>query len=398
MPGTKMATVSSAPLVQGVQAPSVTVAPELFYPATRRLRFPMRPLTSITGLGSTDSTQLRQTGIISELEVRVTGTVTFGGTITGTSMSYEWPFNLVKAFKLSANGQSNLINARGLTIRAYEFVTNPKLDDSGLGASFGATAVTSGSLKLPCDDWGTSGVNSLNPNATVAAVGTFTFDVTYFLPVAADQVSLIGSVYAQSSATNLTLDIDWNTQAALMTLGGAATFSQALQYQVTGRAFSIPQVQGRFVVPDLSQFHQLAEFRQGGLAQGVNEPLLPGTGVGRKLLRLLWNVYSGATPAPLALNAANFSTVAWAYGGADVPEGYPNGQALRAENVRVAGVDLGANWGFGLWDMASQFALRDVVDEGSTSDLRLQIGLVNAPTSGFVQILQETLFAAPVGA
>ncbi|GAA4699850.1 hypothetical protein [Phytohabitans rumicis] len=388
----------SAPLIQGVSSPEVIVDPGAFYAATRRLRFPMRSLTAIAGLGSTDSTQLRQTGIVGMLEVRIKGTLTFGGTITGTSMTHEWPFNLVRAFRLSANGQSNLISARGLMVRALEYVTNPKIDDTGIAATFGSTAVTTGSLKMPADDWGTSGVNSLNPGATVAATGAYTVDVTYFIPVFAEPVTLIGAVYAQSSATNLSLDIDWNTQAALLTLGGSATLASALSYKVTGVAFSIPQVGGRFVVPDLSQFHQIAEFRQGGLAQGLNEPLLPGTGVGRKLLRLGFNVYSGSTPAPLALNDTNYSTVGWAYGGNDVPESYAAGGDLRAHNFRGSGVDLGGNWGIGMWDFASQFALRDVVDEGMTSDLRVQIGLVSSPTSGFAQIFQETLFAAPVGA
>ncbi len=388
----------SAPLIQGVASPNVSVAPEAFYASTRRLRFPMRPLTTIAGLGSTDSTQLRQTGIIAGLEIRATGTVVFGGTIAGTSMSYEWPLNLAKSIRLSANGQSNLVSARGLSIRALEFITNPKLDDSGLSASFGGVAATSGSLKVASDDWGTSGVNSLNPGTTVAAVGTYTVDLTWFVPVAADPVSLIGAIYAQSAATNLTLDIDWNSQAALLTLGGAATVVFNLQYQVTGRAFSIPNVGGAYVVPDLSQFHQLAEFRANGQGQNLNENLLPGTGTGRRLMRLLFNTYSGAPQVPLAMNAANYAQVGWAYGGNDVPESYPNGTNLRAENIRVAGVDLGGQWGLGLWDFASQFALRDVVDEGATSDLRIQIGLVNPPTAGASQILQETLFAAPVGA
>lgn len=388
----------SAPLIQGVQSPNVTVAPDEFFKATRRLRFPMQPLKAISGVGTTDTVQLRQTGIIAGLEVRVKGTITFGGTIAGTTMSFDWPFNLVQEFRLSANGQSNLMRWRGISVRAHEMVTNPRLDDSGLSATFGTTAVTSGSLKIPSDDWGSSSPNFLNPGAAVAATGTYTVDLTYFLPVAADPVSLIGAVYAQSSATNLTLDTQWATQAQIVTLGGAATFAQALQYKVTGRAYSIPNVNGQFVVPDLSRFHQLAEFRQGGLAQGTNEPLLPGTGVGRQLLRLYFQVIQGATPAPLAMTDANFNVVGWAYGGSDVPEAYPLGGDLRAENIRVAGVDLGGNWGIGVWDFASQFALRDVVDEAATSDLRIQIGLVSSPTNGFAQILQETLFAAPVGA
>ena len=389
----------SAPLIQGVTSPNMVVNPPAFYAATRRLRFPMRSLTAIAGLGSVDTVQLRQTGIITSLEVRVQGTITFGGTIGTTTMSFEWPFNLIQEARLSANGQSNLIRCRGLTIRAMEFITNPKLDDAGISKSFNGAATAVGTLALPSDDWGTSGVNALAPGTNVAAVGTYTVDLTFFIPVAADPVSIIGAVYAQSSATNLTLEIQWATQNQIVSaLGGAATFASALNWGVTGRAFSIPNVNGNYVVPDLSQFHQIAETRFGGMAQGTNEPLLPGTGVGRRLMRLLFNVYSGATPAPLAMTSANFNVLGWAYGGSDVPESYTGGTNLRAENIRVAGDDLGGSWGLGLWDFASQFALRDVVDEGATSDLRLQIGLVSAPTSGYAQVAQETLFAAPVGA
>jgi hypothetical protein len=387
----------SAPL-QGVTMPNLVINPDVFYAATRRLRFQMAPLKAIAGMGSSDPVQLRQTGIVAGLEVRVTGTITFGGTITGTSMLYEWPLNLIQNLRLSANGQSNLMDCRGLTLRAFEFVSNPKLDDTGLTATFGATAVTSGSLKLPCDDWGTSGVNTLNPGATVAAIGTYTVDLTFIVPVAADAVSLIGAIFAQSQATNLTVSPTWATQAQICTLGGSATFAQALQWQVTGRAYSIPNVGGQFVVPDLSQFHQITENRTSGIGQGGTSILLPGSGAGRRLLRVLWNAYSGATPVPLALTAANYNQVNWAYGGSDIPEAYPNGTQLRADIIRVAGADLGGNWGLGLWDFASQFALRDSVDEGATSDLRYEFQLVNAPTSGYVQTAQETLFAAPVGA
>jgi hypothetical protein len=342
---------------------------------------------------------LRQTGIVAYLEVRVTGTMVFGGTITGTSMSYLWPFGLINEVRLSANGQSNLVKCRGITLRAMEMATNPRIDDTGLTGTFGSTAVTSGTMKIPCDDWGTSGVNSLNPGATVAANGTYTVDLTFLVPVTADAQLLVGSVYAQSSATNLTAEIQWETQASLLTLGGSATFSHTLQFQIVGVVYSIPNVGGRFVVPDLSLFHQLAEFRVSGLGQNLNEINLPGTGAGRKLLRLLWQVYTGTAPGtPLALNATNFNTVGWAYGGADVPEAYANGQQLRAMQFRDCGIDLGANWGFGLWDFASIFALRDAVDQGATSDLRVQIGLVASPTNGAAQVLQETVFAGPAGA
>jgi hypothetical protein len=386
----------AAPLVQGVPSPRVTVNPDIYYLATRRMRYPMRSRVASSGPGVTDSVTLRKTGVVSALEVRVTGTLVFGGTITGTSMTYEWPLNIIQEFRLSANGQANLMRCRGITLRALEFTMNPRLDDSGLSGTFGSTAVTSGTLKLPCDDWGSSSPNFLNPGATVAATGTYTVDITYWIPVAADAVTLLGSIFAQSEATNLTAEILWATNAQLATLGGSATLVQNLSWQVQGVVYSIPQVNGEFVVPDLSQFHQVAEVQYTGLSSGTNQALLTGTGAGRKLLRVLFQTVSSA--APLAVTDANYTLLDWAYGGNDVPETYSNGGQLRAKNVREFGVDLGANWGIGVWDFASQFALRDVVDEGATSDLRLELGLANTPTNGVAKVAAETLFAAPVGA
>lgn len=386
--------------LQGVQSPNVVVDPNRFYPNTRRLLFPMKSASAIAGLGSTDSVQLRQTGIVSALLIRVAGTVTFGGTIGTTTMSARWPYNLLRAVRLSANGQSNLINATGLQLKALEFAGDTDLNDRGVVRTVATVAtVQQGTLSKASENWGLSGANVLGPASNVAAIGTFDVDLEIVVPVAADQVSLIGSIFAQTAATNLTLDIDWATQNDIITaLGGSATFAQALTWQVQGVVYTIPVVEGKAVVPDLSQFHQVAGFRTSALAQGDNLMILPGTGVGRKLLRLGFMISQGSTPGPLAMNATNYGAVAWQYGGNDTPETTANGQQLRYINERQYGCDFGRYWGLGFWDFCSQFAVRDVVDEGATSDLRLLVNLVNAPTSPFAEVVQETLFAAPVGA
>src|SRR5215216_7311497 len=125
--------MSSQPTVmlQGIETPVANVNPEAFFANTRRLLFAMRSSTAIAGLGSSDSTQLRQTGVVAGLEVRVSGSLVFGGTITGTIMSWRWPYNLVKALRVSANGQANLVNCNGLALKARA-VMQPDSQDRGI--------------------------------------------------------------------------------------------------------------------------------------------------------------------------------------------------------------------------------------------------------------------------
>lgn len=398
-------TLTAAPLIQGqALTPDVVVDPQAFYANTRRMRYPMANNTNITGIGSADTVTLRQAGVVAGLEVRIKGTVTFGGTIGTTTMSYEWPYNIIKAFTLSANGQSTLINARGLAIRALEFASNTDLTDRGVARTFGAGsfgAATQGTLSLSCDAWGDlTSSNFMAPGKNVAATGAYAVDLTYFIPVAADQVSLVGSVYAQSAATNLTLGLQYSSQAELLSaLGASATVTWGLTYDVTGIVYSIPNVNGKYVIPDLSQFHSFTEFLAPTPAAGVNEPQLPGVGTGRKLLRVIANTYSGTYPGtPLVVNDTNYTTLGWAYGGNTVPEQYSSGGKLRALNERQWGSDFGLLWGIFGWDFASQFALRDVVDAGTTANLRVQVGLAANPTSGRLPIAQENLFSGVVGA
>jgi hypothetical protein len=389
--------------VQGVQTPSTVVAPQTFATYTRRMRFAAQSSTPIAGLGSSNQVQLKKTGIVAGLEVRVSGDVVIGGTIGTTTMSYRWPYDLVSSFKVSVNGQSTLIDARGLDVKVNEPMANKNLDDRGVAQRVGnATAFQQGTLSLSSEDWGGTGAaaNFLAPGLNVAAIGTYPIDLTYFIPIAADQISLIGSVFGQSQATNINLEINWSTQAQLFSaVGGAATITfAAVVFDVTAIAYSIPVVNGVTTLPDLSQLHGLNGYQQAQTAAGESEYLLPGTGAGRSLLRLYWNFYSGAVPTPLAMTAANYTTVAYKFGANDVPETLTNGSKLRAVNERSYNTDIGKLWGFGCWDYASQYVLRDIIDLGQTSDFRLVLGLVATPTSGFARITQETLFAASVGA
>ena len=92
--------------VQGVQTPATQVNPPAFMEHTRRMRFAAQAATPIAGLGTSNNVQLKKTGVVAALEVRVYGDVVIGGTIGTTTASFNWPYNLVSAFKVSVNGRS----------------------------------------------------------------------------------------------------------------------------------------------------------------------------------------------------------------------------------------------------------------------------------------------------
>ena len=387
-------------VLQGVETPNVSVDPDNYFRYTRRLRFPMKSLTTFAGVGSSDSVSLRQTGVVSKLLVRVTGTVTTSAAAATTS---EWPYNLIRAFRVSANGQSNLINISGLQCKMINIIDNPAVTSKGVSrranAATGTTGnLQAGSLSLAAEDWGTgAGPELMGPAITALTAISHTVDLYYEIPISFDDKTLIGAVYAQTNATQLTLDIDWETQANLLSAGSFT--ANTLQFQVLGEVFSIPNVGGRYVVPDLSAFHSLISFKASGLSQGDNEILLPGTGVGRQLMRVFGQVYTGTAPGtPLVVNATNYGQLAWRYGGNDTPEFAPVATQLRYINELDYNDDIAALWGFWSWDFATAWAFRDSVDEGSTTDLRVVANLVSAPTNGVARIVHETLFAAPVGA
>lgn len=392
---------SSVAFIQGVQTPDTEVDPQGFAAYTRRMRFAAQSPTPIAGLGSANQIQLKKTGIVAGLEIRMSGSVVIGGTIGTTTMSYEWPYNLLKSIKVTVNGQSTLIDARGGDIKVNEYQANRNLDDRGVQQRIGSTtARTQGTLSLSSDDWGGTGAaaNFMAPGTNVAAIATYPIDFSYFVPIAADQVNLIGSVFGQSQATNINVELNWATQTDLFSaVGGSATVSfTGVNFDITGVVYSIPVVSGKTKVPDLSQLHGLNHFQQSITASGDQEFLIPGTGAGRTLLRLTSQVYSSA--APLAVNATNFGNMSYKFGANDVPEIVPNGAKLRSINERWYNTDIGAFWGFFAWDYANQYALRDVIDLGQTTDFRLLVGPVSTPTNGIIHITQETLFAASVGA
>lgn len=375
--------------LQGQIVPANAVDPTVFFQRTRRKRY-MEKSGSFAGLGGVDNIELRKSDIIGALHVRFSGTlaVVHGtGTVAAT---FRWPYDLLRACKFTANGQSNLINVSGLKLKAREIMGNPEADDRGVPQSVSGSTVTQGTLAMSSEKWG------VGPGQSAIATGNYAVELYWRVPVAEDEKDLSGAIFAQTSAMDLTLQLEWNSPAALFTITGNDTVALTGNVIVEAEKFSIPSVNGLMVIPDLSLFHSLIQTTVGSqIQQGDNELRLIGQGGGRSLLRMYYQIWNGAAPqTPLAVTAANFGQQAWRYGTNESPEVFPDGVSLRQWNEDLYGTDIGNVWAFLCHEFSATWAFRDVVDQGATSDLRLFINIGSALTTPAVEYVQETMFAA----
>lgn len=384
--------------MQGIEVPSASVNPQLFMQSTRRLRFAQASVSSIQGFGQSDSFVIKQTGIIAAIDVTVKGsiTVTLGATPGTCASTARWPFDLIQRCRLSANGQSNLINVSGAKLRVHEFMAIGDTSDRGIpqqigGASPGDT-VYQGTLSQNSESWG------VGQSVTAIPSGTYDVDFTLRIPVAFDMTKLTGAIFAQTASTSLQVDIDWAPVSSLFTLASGATVTENLSCTLGGVVFSIPESNGQIIVPDLSVFHSLVQNNDFTLGSGAESELtLQGQGIGRQLMRTYFQVWNGADPqAPLALTDANFGSIGWRYGGNDTPEIYSSGRILRTVQEKLYDTDIGLQ-GFASLDWCSEWAFRDSIDEGTATNLRLVVTCNVATTAPRVEIVQETIFAGASG-
>jgi hypothetical protein len=393
MPAAVTATTGPVRYMQGIAVPAESVRPAEFFARTRRRTFNEGQQTW-NGFGGQNTWELKKSDIIGTALVRFTGSlvVTLGG---GTAASTaRWPYDMLKAVRFTANGASNVINASGLKLKLREFQKRSDLNDRGVSNTVGGASVNQGTFGSPDESWG------VGSNTSAIAGGTYPVDLHWVVPIAEDEIDLSGAIFAATSSTDLTIQIDMETAANLFALTGAATAVMTGTIQCTTIKYSIPiGSDGQIVVPDLSLFHSYIQSRTTQLGTGGNETRLIGQGAGKTLLRTSFQTWNGATPAPLVMNDTNYGEIAWRYGSNETPDDYLTGQILRKINGRMYNTDIGGVWGFGAIDFANENAFRDAVDMGTTSDLRLLTTIQSGVTltNAAFEYVQETIFQAGAG-
>lgn len=381
-------------IMQGIEVPVSSINPAEFFRLTRRLTILEKNLAAFAGLGSTDTIPILQTGVLSGIMVQFSGQVviTLGGGTAATTG--RWPYDMARAMRFTANGQSNLINCHGGALKAREIMARGDLTDRGVvrgvgGASPG-TQVNQGTLSLNTENWG------VGQSVTAIPGATYPIELEWYVPIAFDDLTLQGAIFAQTSATDLFLAIDWAPITDLFQLTGAATAVVTGSINAFATLYTIPQAPtGDIIIPDLSVFHSMIESRVSTLGNGDNEVRLSGQGVGKQLLRIFGRTWNNGTTTqvPLPVNTTNYGQMLWRFGGNDTPEIYNNGNAFSHRVEKLYDSDLCTYAGWWSHDFCAENAFRDSVDEGTATELRFLINIQNGVTltNAFAEYVQETV-------
>jgi hypothetical protein len=366
--------------MQGIAIPAAVVDKAEFLRRTRRhtqleRSVPVTIQPAASGASNTrDTITLRRSDILSEITLRLTGTLTVNpGTGTAASTA-AWPYGVFRNIGFNANGASSLISARGWTLKAREIAKDEGLSDNGVAQTVAGATRTNGTLALPTESWG------VGQNTTGLASVTPAVELVVTIPVAEDGFDLSGAIFLQTSSAELSVVIDWAAITDVFALTGNATASFVGALEVHTTKFEIPTENGAIIVPDLSMFHSLVETSAPVMSTGIdNETIVVGQGAGKYVLRVLQQLQNGAPNAPVTVSSANYGLMAWRYGTSETPDQWFSGSALRHNNARQYNSDLGGVQGYAVHEFAKA-GFRDLVDMGTTADLRLVNNIQNSVT------------------
>jgi hypothetical protein len=205
---------------------------------------------AIAALGGQANQKIDATGVVGRIRLIVKCVMTNNGVAAPTPTS-QWPWNILKQITISANGINNLFSCDGLDLRALQRARNPYFIDRE--AAFAITA-------------GAAGVSNIT--------------LIYEIPLAFDDESLMGAVFAQTQDTSLTWTVTLANNVDLFSAQNPASFTATVQAVVD--FYSIPYIDNNgqrvAVIPDLRRMH--GYYAQTNLLQALAySPLMRVNGV-----------------------------------------------------------------------------------------------------------------------
>lgn len=361
-----MPTGTGAINMRNLPATKYSINPGLFNQLTSKTVF--NPISfTLPTFGNFIENQLLQVGIVSKLRLLIDGTITTTGAPTTIVPTARWPWGLLNRVTVSGNGQNDFISCDGWDLRIRQITANRAFVD---------------------------GVSFYPSNATLAPfaiAGVAPFLLQYDVPVAMDDTTLIGSLYAQSEATNLTYRIQTETQANLFTIT-AGTLVIAATVYLEETIFEVPYDPNHpdtLVIPDLTVLHGLVGNDNAiGAQTQVDTQLYRIQG---QLERLIFRQQDSAA-ATVFYPTSSYTQAQLLYGANQTPYTFNPLNQLRIRN----NIDYREVLPDGIYvmDFVAENPARDQVLLEGVTNLRLRTNYVAAPAAtATLHFVQETLFA-----
>ncbi len=348
-----------------------TINPSLFNSLTQKQDFNPQNF-SFPSPSNYTNTVLRQVGIISKIRLLVEGALVLSAAAQITP-TYKWPYGIIKNVQLSGNQMNNFISVTGNDLYLRQILQNRAYVDN---------------ITVP-------GVGS----SGTAVAGTYPFTIQFEVPIAMDMTSLTGSLYAQTEATNLTLQLTAEAIANLFTGAGVAdltitntagTAGTTPNVLVEETIFSIPynpSKAGELVLPDLTVLHGFIANDVPVAAQATVTTNLYRTNA--DLYRLFYLTDNGNVLVP----TSEYVQTQLMYGASEVP--YQYNPVLFQKLGNNVDARLSFPDGEYCFDFAAENPGRDKVILEGVTNLRLitQYSGVAWNSAAYVHTVQETLFA-----
>jgi len=362
-----MPTGTGAVNLRNLPATKFSINPGLFNQLTSKTIFD--PINfALPSFGNYIENQLLQVGIVSKIRLVVAGTITTVGAPVTITPTAKWPWGLLARVTISGNGQNDFISCDGWDLRIRQITANRAFVD---------------------------GVSSFPSNPTAAPFNVATanspFTLVYEIPIAMDDTTLVGSLYAQSEATNLTYRLQTATSADLFNIT-AGTLTLAANVYLEETVFEVPydpQHPDTLVIPDLTVLHGLVGNDNAIGAQTQMDTQL--YRIQGQLERLIFR-QQDAQASTTFYPTASYNYAQLIYGSNQTPYTYQPLTHLRARNNQDYRVVLPD--GIYVLDFVAENPARDqVLLEGVTNlRLRTSYSVLPAATSS-LHFVQETLFA-----
>jgi hypothetical protein len=345
--------VGSTPAATFATVPSdqfFVIAPQVFDEATI-LNVWQSATKAIPAFAGSDGFDIPGRGLMAEIEIIFTGTLTVTpgtGSVTPTDL---WPYGLLQNIKFSVNG-SNLLNANGQSFDYRRQATTRKAPDSMTSA----------------------------PTAT----GANTVEIHWVIPVADNMINLWGAILTQSDDLYARLDYTVAPAPAAAALGGLfvlagnATVALTGNLQLTYYAYDVPivPIQGageKGVLPDTDVLHRFSEFSVPVVAAGDTEIKLQQTaGEVERIFLWLDNIGSLSDPA-------SWNTIRFQFAETEEPTTWNAHQLLsrNARNYLGRITPKAAVIDFAYWNQQ-----RDALYPKGVANPKVLVNLVSAPNPG----------------